>query len=301
MQKPSKLSTSSTPSTISTFDLSTSDPMLSYTANWHTHTYRCKHAQGDAADYCAAAVSAGLSVLGFSDHSPMKDGRWSGVRMNYDQMPDYIRAIDEAVAAFPSLKVFKGLECEWVPTLGAGYYADELRDRFGLHYIALAPHAFTMESGTEKWIDTFHWNKSVPIEEKAWLKGYARYVVEAIGTGLFDFVAHPDLLGCFCSSWTAESEAASRTIARAAKDAGMPLEINASGFVHPWVADGNGGDRAPYPWLPFWEVVADEGADVMINTDAHNPANIVANIDRAYEIAEKAGVRVVSAVPLLRM
>jgi histidinol phosphatase-like PHP family hydrolase len=75
----------------------------------------------------------------------------------------------------------------------------------------------------------------------------------------------------------------------------MPLEINASGFVHAWVADENGGDRAPYPWLPFWEVVADEGATAMINTDAHNPARISADVDRAFAIAERAGVRLTAA------
>ena len=270
--------------------------MPSFTSNWHTHTYRCKHAQGDAADYCAAAVSAGISVIGFSDHSPMKDGRWCGVRMDYAQMPDYIRAIDEAAAAFPSLRIFKGLECEWVPAFGTEYYADELRRRFGLDYIALAAHSFTIESGSEKWIDSFHGDKSVSIDETAWLRGYSRYVIEGIRTGLFNFVAHPDLLGCFCSKWTKESERATRAIARAAKDAGIPLEINASGFVHRWVADENGGERAPYPWLPFWEVVADEGADAIINSDAHRPDLINANVDRAYAIAEKASVRLVAAL-----
>ena len=43
--------------------------------NFHTHTYRCKHAAGDVADYCKAAVGFGMKTLGFSDHSALPDDR----------------------------------------------------------------------------------------------------------------------------------------------------------------------------------------------------------------------------------
>ena len=38
--------------------------------NWHTHTKRCGHAEGEDEAYVQAAVKAGLKILGFSDHAP---------------------------------------------------------------------------------------------------------------------------------------------------------------------------------------------------------------------------------------
>ena len=263
-----------------------------FLANWHSHTFRCKHAAGDVSDYCAAARRAGLTTLGISDHTPTRDGRWSGVRMDYDQMPDYVAAIARAEAEYPDIRLFRGLECEWVPAFGRDWFAGELRERFSLDFIALAPHSFTMEEGSDHWYNSFL--RSPTIDEKAWLRGYARYVVEAIGTGLFDYVAHPDLMGCFCTAWTPDSAAAARDIVQAARDARLPLELNTSGFRKPWVTDTDGTSRPQYPWLPFWQIAAAEGARVIVNTDAHAPDLITASIREAYALADAAGLEILS-------
>lgn len=265
-----------------------------FLANWHSHTFRCKHAAGDVADYCAAARRAGLTTLGISDHSPTKDGRWAGVRMDYALMPDYIAAIDRAAAEYPDIRLYKGLECEWVPAFGRGWFEEDLRGRYGLDYIALAPHSFTMEAGSDHWYNSFL--RAPGIDQKAWLGGYTRYLVEAIGTGLFDFVAHPDLIGCFCTAWTPDCDAAARDIVQAARDARMPLELNTSGFRKPWVTDDDGQERPQYPWLPFWRLAAEEGATVIVNTDAHAPDLIAASLDEAFALADAAGFTV--KVPL---
>lgn len=39
-------------------------------ANYHTHTFRCKHADGEDKEYVEAAIKAGIKTLGFSDHCP---------------------------------------------------------------------------------------------------------------------------------------------------------------------------------------------------------------------------------------
>lgn len=38
--------------------------------NFHTHTYRCHHAKGTDRDYVEAAIKAGYTEIGFSDHVP---------------------------------------------------------------------------------------------------------------------------------------------------------------------------------------------------------------------------------------
>ena len=36
-------------------------------ANYHTHTWRCRHADGTEREYVERAIEGGLKILGFSD------------------------------------------------------------------------------------------------------------------------------------------------------------------------------------------------------------------------------------------
>mgnify|MGYP001233024644 FL=1 len=83
--------------------------------NFHTHTFRCKHAKGDVADYCEMAIARGMKTLGISDHSALPDDRWLAARMHYVDLAEYTAAIDKAREQYPELRVVKGMECEYIP------------------------------------------------------------------------------------------------------------------------------------------------------------------------------------------
>ena len=57
--------------------------------NYHTHTPRCHHAEGSEREYVAAAIEAGFTTLGFSDHAPylFPSGYVSSIRM----LPEELR------------------------------------------------------------------------------------------------------------------------------------------------------------------------------------------------------------------
>ena len=86
------------------------EPAHRYRANFHTHTFRCGHASGDAIDYARIAVAGGCETLGFSDHTPLPDGRWSDFRMKRGDLNDYVAAVSKAAEAFPHLRVLLGME-----------------------------------------------------------------------------------------------------------------------------------------------------------------------------------------------
>ena len=46
-----------------------------------------------------------------------------------------------------------------------------------------------------------------------------------------------------------------------------------------------------YPWLPFWELVAEEGADVIVNSDAHRPQDLQSRTAEAHGIVAQLGLR----------
>ena len=64
-------------------------------ANYHTHTWRCRHADGTEREYVERAIEGGLKILGFSDHSPypFPDGYDSGWRMRRDQVEGYVDTV----------------------------------------------------------------------------------------------------------------------------------------------------------------------------------------------------------------
>ncbi len=79
-------------------------------ANYHTHTQRCRHAQGTERDFVQSAVNAGVGILGFSDHAPFPDFDF-GLRMPYDELRPYLDAIGQLTEEFLSdIMLYKGLE-----------------------------------------------------------------------------------------------------------------------------------------------------------------------------------------------
>jgi histidinol-phosphatase (PHP family) len=260
----------------------TSHASLKIVANLHTHTCRCKHAQGAVADYCTAAAAAGLSVLGISDHAALPDNRWLGVRMHSSDLPEYCREIDAAQQAFPDLTVLKAMECDIDPAYEP-YYRDELLGRLGFDYLIGAVHWFPYQG---QWVSAHSGTR-----DAATLRAYTDWVIEGMRCGLFAFVAHPDVFGCSYPRWDRDAESCSRDLLRAAAALRMPLEINGYGLRKPQVETPD-GRRPMYPWRRFWELAREYDVEVVIASDAHEPWNVVGNIDEATALGESCSLRV---------
>ena len=248
--------------------------------NFHTHTYRCKHAKGDVADYCDEAIQRGMKTLGFSDHSALPDDRWLQARMHYADLSEYTGAIDQAQQDFPQLKILKGMECEYIPEFRA-WYQDELYGQYQFDYLIGAAHFFTEEG---QWHGTYGGTDS-----PARLRAFATYTIEMMETGLFDFIAHPDLFGNCYPQWDADTQACSRDILQAAAELNVGMEINALGLRKQ--AYKKADNPFPlYPWLPFWQEAVDFDVKVIVNSDAHRPADLQARTADAREIANNLGL-----------
>ena len=62
------------------------------------------------------------------------------------------------------------------------------------------------------------------------LKAYSNYFIQSMESGLFAFMAHPDLFGNSYLTWDENTIAASHDILTAAAQLKMPLEINGYGL-----------------------------------------------------------------------
>ncbi len=256
--------------------------------NHHTHTFRCKHASGDVADYCVAAQTQGLDVLGFSDHTPLPDNFWPSVRMDMMELPAYNHALVLAQQAFPSLRVLKGMECEY-DTQYTAFYREVLLDEYKFDYLAGGIHFFRYQGQR---LDTFS-----QVTTPAHLRAYVDFFIAAMQSGLFSFMAHPDAFARNCTSWNPEIAACVVDLCTAAAELKVPLEINGYGLRKPPILSQE-GYRPMYPWRPFWEIAAQMGVTAVVNSDAHRPQDVAANLDDGLALANELGIPVTTRILL---
>ena len=89
-------------------------------ANYHSHTTRCRHAEGTEREYIERALQGGLKILGFSDHTPylFPGDYYSNFRMFPDQLPDYVETLEKLRREYKDrIELHIGLEVEFYPHL----------------------------------------------------------------------------------------------------------------------------------------------------------------------------------------
>ncbi len=249
--------------------------------NYHTHTQRCLHAQGTEEDYIQAALEAGVSVLGFSDHAPFPDHDY-GYRMPYSELDAYFSAVDRLAKVHSSdIIIKKSLEIEYLPQY-RGYY-EEILTRYAPDYLTLGEHFFLDSAGRM-------YNITTQATDTGIYLAYARAVAEALKTGCFQIVAHPEIFTMNHFAWDRNCDAASETIIEAAAAAGAILEFNANGFRR-GLHDYPDGRRYMYPHMNFWKKVAGTGIPVIIGSDCHNPSQVWDDcMPKAQDVLRELGI-----------
>lgn len=243
--------------------------------NYHTHTVRCKHATGTVADYIEAGIKLGMTEIGISDHTPLPNERWLSARMPMKDLGDYIEEIDLAIEKYPQIKILKAAECEYAPEYEA-FYNEVLLQEHSFDYLVGGVHYVPYHGS---WLGC---GELTPRH----LGAFAKYTIESMESGLFSFMAHPDVFGYAGLSWDDNCVACSKDIFIAAQELNMVLEINGYGLRKQELKTPD-GYRRPYPLSQFWELAQEYDIKVICNSDAHQPQDIAANIDEALMIAEE--------------
>lgn len=250
-------------------------------ANYHTHTPRCNHAVGAEREYAVEAQKAGLKILGFSDHSPYlyPDGFVSGLRMRPEMLADYARCVRQVQQEFAgTLEVHLGVEMEYFPGIFTETIA-MLRDA-GVEYLLLGQHFLGDEIGEPY--------TGFATENVSDLDRYCRQAMDGMQTGLFTYLAHPDLIRYEGDEKIYRERM--RRLCREAKSCGMPLEWNLLGQA----------TNRHYPALRFWELAAEEGCQCILGRDAHDPVAFWdgETEEKALEILRSLGMTPMDTVPL---
>lgn len=251
--------------------------------NFHTHTKLCGHATGMPLEYAVQAQKDGCCELGFTDHAPMPDGSlekyWQGTRMKLQEAQIYIQSVKEAAAAvdFP---VHLGFEAEWDENL-VSWYKEKLLGEFGAEYLVLGSHWATL-GGAHVYCQE--------ITEKEDLFLYVKQTIKAMESGIFKFLAHPDVFMGGWKKWDDNAKSCLKEILDASVSLAMPIEVNGYGIAKPKVQTER-GLRFQYPIEEFWEIAAASKAKILCNSDAHNPEDVIKNARKAIAFAEQFDIK----------
>ena len=250
--------------------------------DYHVHTFRCGHAGGASRDFVRRAIELELSEIGFTDHIPLyflpETDRDPRLAMREDELDGYVREVEELRQEFRgAIEVRLGLEADYAE----GH--EETLARW------LARADWDLVLGSVHWVDGGWIDDPATSPARFAREGveplYDRYYAllgKAARTGFFDVLTHFDLPKKHGHRPAAPREAAEAEAIRAAKEAGVAVEISSAGLRKPV------GEAYPEPRLLRRIVAA--GIPVTFSSDAHAPAEVGWGYERTLIMAREAGV-----------
>lgn len=223
--------------------------------NYHTHTKRCKHAINTEEEYILSAIKAGYTELGFSDHTPWvyTSSFHPTMRMEASEIEDYITTLLQLKEKYKNqISIKIGLECEYFEK-----YMDGLKkmlETYPIDYIILGQH-YDESDETGCYF-------GFPLTFKQLTK-YVDTCIQAMETGLYSYVAHPDLANFNTKDPFYIQEM--KRLCLKAKQLDLPLEFNLLGYK----------THRHYPCDDFFKIAREVGNRVIIGTDAHEASALL--------------------------
>lgn len=251
--------------------------MLKY--NYHTHTKRCGHAFGEDEEYVLKAIECGYKELGFSDHVMLPGMTQKGIRGEYSELENYLSSIKTLKEKYSDrIVIYCGLECECFEEF-LPYYRDLLETR-KVDYLILGQHFYLDEN---KCFKSCIWGAKDINEAQ---DKYIDLLIKGMKSGLFKYVAHPDVYCLHDANFNTRFEEIAHKICKTAIEENLPLEIN--------LCKTTNGDKTTwrYPNENFWKIASKYGVRVVVGVDAHSPSMLDSvAFDRANELIKKYNLK----------
>jgi histidinol-phosphatase (PHP family) len=230
--------------------------------------------------YRAVAGERGITELGVSEHvyrftqalSVWQHPLWREYAI------DDLDAYCEFVRGRTDLRL--GIEADFVS--GGEDHMANLLDVRDFDYVVGSVH-FLRDKSVDMDVDCSVWDRGHTPEE-IW-RGYFQTLAEAARSGLFDILAHPDLV----KVWGPERPLPEGDLRRyyepaieAIAEADLAVEVSTAGLRK--------RARELYPAEAFLRMCADAGVSIALSSDAHRPEDVGADYPQALELLERVGI-----------
>lgn len=242
-------------------------------ADYHIHTPYCGHAQGKMVEYVEAAIAAGVSEMGFSDHlgryylgnlQRKRYWDWGMAEKDLERYYTEARELKELFADRITIRI--GLEVDYIE--GAEHLVERITRRFPFDYLLGSIHCIPSIG----WRHLSQYDRSSLGPDKIY-DLYFSIAHAAIQSGLFQSIAHLDFIwryityperrqGQFTSSIS--------EIVSLSKNSPTAIEINANGYL--WFqAHAQDGFN---PFTVLLDAIGALNADITLGSDAHAPDSV---------------------------
>jgi histidinol-phosphatase (PHP family) len=231
--------------------------------------------------YLVAAAAAGIEELGVSEHVyrfRQALDIWSHplwVENAVDDLDEYC----EFVRATP-LRL--GIECDFVP--GAEERIEALLGARDLDYVVGSVH-FVGEGDAAVDHEGFDVWAGGESAEEVWRR-YFEMLADCARSGLYDILAHPDLVKVWGRARRPLPEGDPRRyyepVVEAIAESGIAVEVSTAGLRKPV------GEL--YPSRAFAELCVEAGAAFALSSDAHLPEQVGFGYERALDFLDQLGV-----------
>jgi histidinol-phosphatase (PHP family) len=235
---------------------------------------------GNAERYREAAAERGIAELGVSEHiyrfhqalEVWDHDLWR--KSAADDLDAYCHFVREET----DLKL--GIEADFVP--GSEDRMAELLAARDWDYVVGSVHFLGDEALDHPDYDIWERNASRP--DRVWER-YFEWLGEAARSGMFDILAHPDLVKMWGGRRPKPDGDLRRFYERAMDgivESGIAIEVSTAGLRKPV------GEL--YPATPFLEMLLEAGCPIALSSDAHLPDHVGFGYDQALEVLRDLGV-----------
>jgi histidinol-phosphatase (PHP family) len=246
------------------------------------------HTDANARRYREVATEHGIDELGVSEHiyrfrqalQLWRHPFWEGYA--HDDLDEYCAFVREHT----DLRL--GLEVDFVP--GAEERTADLLAAHDFDYVLGSVHF--IREGAVDMDDYGVWDPNDPSRspEAVWRR-YFQTVAESAASGLFDVIAHPDLVKYWGSAHPGRTPEGDlrryyEPVVEALADSGAAVELSTAGLRKP------AGEMYPAP--PFLEMCVEANVPVALSSDAHRPEDVGASYAQALELLDRLSVRELS-------
>lgn len=238
----------------------------------HSHTPLCKHAYGEPTEYAAIAEKRGLLGLMVTCHNPMPDGFSAAVRMTENEFDEYVDLVAKTRDQWHGrVDVRLGIEADYFE--GYETYLEQQLTSADFHFVLGSVHPQIPEFREKYWSNNLR-----EVQQT-----YFHLLAKSAETGLFDSLAHPDLIKNFTSeAWDADQmlEDIRPALDRIAAT-GVAMELNTSG-VNKTISEMN----------PFPAMLAEmklRNIPITLGADAHVAERVSDGYETAMKLLQQCG------------
>ena len=242
----------------------------------HVHTELSGHAVGRAIDYALSAARLGVDVLTFTEHMPIPDG-WDPngeYTLPLAAVPTYLDDVREAQGV-EGVRVLCGAEVDWLPEHPEIMARNTTLARFD---VVLGSVHFVGDWAFDdpRLVDRY---ETTDVDE-LWTR-YFELLGAAARSGLFDVMAHPDLVKKFAHMPSFDPQGLYDAAAADFAAAEVAIEVSSAGLRKPCAE--------LYPAQGFLAACASAGVAATCSSDAHRPVDVGWGFDQVVDALRDAG------------